>query len=164
MNENRRKYSRSKPNQPFNLYLVTFSLLLSVNLFFAKNSIITSVRFLILHARCMYVQASRHTYIVVIGRSTWSIMEAMLPHRLLLLLFLLPTTCCLAHAPPAAPTFDSRWIPNGHILRDGGYSCQPYCAVLPDGTWSCVMTFIHAPVWVEGQPGEHMVSMRKRPR
>ena len=89
-------------------------------------------------------------------------MEAMLPHRLLLLLFLLPTTCCLAHAPPAAPTFDSRWIPNGHILRDGGYSCQPYCAVLPDGTWSCVMTFIHAPVWVEGQPGEHMVSMRSK--
>ena len=22
------------------------------------------------------------------------------------------------------------------------------------------MTFIHAPVWVEGQPGEHMVAMR----
>ena len=61
---------------------------------------------------------------------------------------------------PALPKQDNRWIPNGHVLRSGGYSCQPYCAVLPDGVWTCVMTFIHAPIWIEGQPGEHMVSMR----
>lgn len=63
--------------------------------------------------------------------------------------------------PPAAdPVLDPRWIPNGLTLRDGGYSCQPYCAVLPSGTWSCVMTYIAAPRWAEGSPGEHMVGMR----
>lgn len=46
----------------------------------------------------------------------------------------------------------------GQTLRLGGYSCQPYCAVLPDESWTCVMTYIHAPIWTEGAPGEHMVS------
>ena len=73
----------------------------------------------------------------------------------------------LAHVPAPPPPSqdpkdDSRWIPNGAVLRSGGYSCQPYCSVLPDGVWSCVMTYIHAPVWIEGQPGEHMVSMRTK--
>ena len=63
---------------------------------------------------------------------------------------------------PVAPVFDSRWIPNGNVLRSGGYSCQPYCSVLPHGVWSCVMTYIHAPQWIEGQPGEHLVSMRSK--
>ena len=67
--------------------------------------------------------------------------------------------------PPAAdPVLDPRWIPNGLTLRDGGYSCQPYCAVLPSGTWSCVMTYIAAPRWAEGSPGEHMVGMRSTDR
>ena len=83
------------------------------------------------------------------------------PRRLLLLLLLAPA--CAAAAPPAAPAPDPPWIPNGDVLRSGGYSCQPYCAVMPDdGSWVCVMTFIRAPIWIEGQPGEHMVSMRTR--
>ena len=57
--------------------------------------------------------------------------------------------------PPDDPVADSRWILNGDVLRSGGYSCQPYCAVLPSGTWSCVMTYIAAPQWAEGAPGEH---------
>jgi len=43
---------------------------------------------------------------------------------------------------PDLPTTDPRHIPNGNVIHNGGYCCQPYCSVLPDGTWSCVMTFI----------------------
>ena len=56
-----------------------------------------------------------------------------------------PKTVAPPPPPPADPKPDSRWIPNGNVLRSGGYSCQPYCAVLPDGLWSCVMTYIAAP-------------------
>ena len=71
-----------------------------------------------------------------------------------------PTT--VGPPPPEAadPKLDPRWIPNGAPIHSGGYLCQPYCAVLPSGAWSCVMTRIHDGVWAEGSPGEHMVSMR----
>ena len=60
---------------------------------------------------------------------------------------------------PADPKLDSRWIPNGRTIEQGGYTCQPYCSVFADGLWSCVMTF-NAASSVEGQPGEHMIAMR----
>ena len=70
------------------------------------------------------------------------------------------TSAPLPPPPPAPPASDPRFIPNGRVLRTGGYSCQPYCAVLPDGTWSCAMTYIHGGSYVEGAPGEHMVAMQ----
>jgi hypothetical protein len=62
---------------------------------------------------------------------------------------------------PDQPLLDPRHIPNGRVLHTGGYCCQPYCSVLPDKTWSCVMTYI-ASSWIEGQPGEHMVAMQTK--
>lgn len=59
------------------------------------------------------------------------------------------------------PKLDPRYILNGAVLHTGGYTCQPTCAVMPDETWTCVMTYI-ADNWAEGSPGEHMVSMRSR--
>jgi hypothetical protein len=82
--------------------------------------------------------------------------------NILSILFVILHVATIATSTAVDPLWDSRWIPNGNVLRSGGYSCQPYCSVLPDGTWSCVMTFIHAPVWIEGRPGEHMVSMRSK--
>ena len=79
---------------------------------------------------------------------------------MLQLLMLLRVAPCSSAA--ADPQPDPRWIPNGAVLRSGGYSCQPYCVVMEDdGSWTCVLTYIHDPIWVEGQPGEHMVSMRR---
>ena len=68
-----------------------------------------------------------------------------------------PTTVGPPPPEPALPTTDSRWIAGGSTIHIGGYICQPYCSVMPDGSWSCVMTKIHDGVWAEGQPGEHMV-------
>lgn len=92
--------------------------------------------------------------------------------------------------PPALPMADPRYIPTGRVIVTGGYACQPYCVtarVAPDSatladsgiggdtdqptpaqptegsnqnlTWTCVMTY-NALDYVEGTPGEHMISTR----
>ena len=70
---------------------------------------------------------------------------------------------------PLAPTGDPRWTETGAVIQHAatpyypptadrrGYACQPYCSVLPDGEWSCVMTF-NNDSWIEGTPGEHMIA------
>jgi hypothetical protein len=60
---------------------------------------------------------------------------------------------------PDLPMTDERFIPNGEFIHDGGYCCQPYCAVLPDKSWSCTMTF-NDRSWAEGSPGQHMIATR----
>ena len=79
---------------------------------------------------------------------------------------------------PLLPKGDSRWTESGHLIMSKdqvyyppittanitrhGYACQPYCFVYPDdGEWSCVMTFNNES-WVEGTPGEHMISTRTK--
>lgn len=62
--------------------------------------------------------------------------------------------------PPAVdPTLDARHVPNGDDMYIGGYSCQPYCSVLPDDSWSCVVTLLVDSPY-EGGPGMKMVAMQ----
>ena len=65
-----------------------------------------------------------------------------------------------APPPPADdPLLDARHIINGDDMFIGGYSCQPYCSVMTDDSWSCVMTLIEDSPY-EGGPGQKMVALQ----
>ena len=70
---------------------------------------------------------------------------------------------------PLAPSGDPRWTETGAVIQHAatpyypptadrrGYACQPYCSVLPDGEWSCVMTF-NNDSWIEVSQRQPAVS------
>jgi hypothetical protein len=62
---------------------------------------------------------------------------------------------------PGAEVPDPRNIRSGWSIPDEGYCDQPYVVVTEDGHWLCVMTTGKG---VEGQPGQHVVSVRSGDR
>jgi len=56
---------------------------------------------------------------------------------------------------------DPRHISNGWNIPSEGYADQPYIVKTDDGAWLCVIT---TGVGREGQPGQHVVSMRSTDR
>jgi len=60
-------------------------------------------------------------------------------------------------AEPNAVPADPRHIANGWPIPSEGYADQPYLVKTDDGAWLCVITTGQGK---EGQPGQHVVSMR----
>lgn len=56
----------------------------------------------------------------------------------------------------SAQPADWRDIRTGSVIPDESYADQPYVVITSDGNWLCVMTTGSG---VEGQPGQHIVSM-----